>query len=638
MNKVIENFRKIVNCKKGGKDFNWLIVMPKITMIDDQQYVFPVGIAYVSSALKATGRNVFTLNLNYKARSTYDLLNDVIKQNNIDIVATGGITGQFALVKSIVDMAKEIKPEVITVTGGGLITSDPESAMKALETVDYGVIGEGEITICELAYAFEMGLNISEVDGIIYKNESGLVSTTSTRDDIADLDAIPWPDYDGFEYEQMLSKTPIDLLSKQTSSDRVGIILNSRSCPYNCTFCFHSSGKKYRARSLDSFFDELDYVIRKYSINNFYLMDEYFIRSVKFINEFCERIKTYGLSWSCTGRVDNITREMVETLKDAGCYNIRLGVESANDNILESMRKHISRAQIENAFSICQEVGIDAGGHIIFGDLEETVETAMDTINWWKDHQDWVLTMGWISVYPGSYVYKICCERGLIADPVQYIKAGCPQFNFSKMTDDERKQIATAIETLTNEKHDILNDAFLIQGQSGKVTLTGNCPYCGERGKFLNLDPVRPQKSELCAGCNRALRLFSLDYMIVETVDSNVRRLLQSHNIALWPVVQGVRVLIERIPTLQNDDVIIIDSSSVKQGALLANKIIHPPDAIHSHNIDTVLITMTGATAGMDIMSNIQKNYPQVKRVELIGDLFFPSFASTDNLIREPDI
>jgi len=618
-----DSFTSIAKCKIAGKCLNWLIVMPKITQFDDQQYNFPVGIAYVSSALKASGRQVFTLNLNYKKETAYELLRACIKENKIDIVSSGGISIQYSLLKNIFDTAKQIKPDIITVAGGGIITSDPIPAMEALENVDYGVIGEGEITICDLAYAMENGLDVGSVNGLIYKNSSNWV-ITQMRKEIEDLDVLPWPDYEGFEYAQMLEKTPMDLLTARDKQERTGIVFYSRSCPYNCTFCFHSSGKKYRARTMDSFFKEFDWLMQKYAFDNVFLADEFFLRNTDFVRQFCERIKPYGIRWTCSGRVDNITKEMLEILLDAGCYRIGFGVESVNNHILKSMRKHITREQIESAFALCQDVGMEAQGNIIFGDLEETVETAMDTINWWKAHQEWALTMHWIIAYPGCHVYEVSCERGIISDRVQFIKDGCPEVNFSKMTTDERRHIASVIDMLVSEGHDTLSGATIVQGETGKVIVTGNCPYCGEVGTYLNLDPLRPIKLENCPACHRTLRLYASDYADFSVFSQNMEKLLSTRKIAFWPVITGLAKVFESAPVLANDDLFVVDISPYKQGMTLCGKIIQSPEIIKEKSIDTVIIT-TSTSVGSDIIQHIKTGFPQVKKIELIGNLFFSS-------------
>ena len=125
---------------------NYCIVMPRLTDINEQGNQFPIGMAYVSSSLKQTGRNVVTYNLTYKSGTTQELLLKLIQENNVDVFMTGGLTGQYWRLKEMVDAARAVKPDLIICVGGGIITSSPVPAMEALETVDYGMIGEGEIT------------------------------------------------------------------------------------------------------------------------------------------------------------------------------------------------------------------------------------------------------------------------------------------------------------------------------------------------------------------------------------------------------------------------------------------------------------------------------------------------------------
>jgi hypothetical protein len=313
---------------------------------------------------------------------------------------------------------------------------------------------------------------------------------------------------------------------------------------------------------------------------------------------------------------------MMKVLKDAGCYRIAFGVESANDNILKSMRKNTTRAQIENAFRLCEEEGLEAQGGLIFGDLEETVESAMESINWWKAHPTWMLGLNWIIAYPGSYDYKVACERGLIPDPVQYIKDGCPEVNFSKMTNEERRHIASIIAMLQNERHDIMKNATLSLGEFGKINMHGGCPYCGEVSTFLNLDPIRPKKLEICPSCNHTLRIHPYDYINKEVFDSNILEVLETSKIAFWPIVTSLTELFENTPALQSDQVFIIDSSPYKQGMDYCGKIVQAPGVITENKIDTVFLT-TSTSVAVEIKDTIEKNFPNVKRVELVGDLFF---------------
>ena len=82
--------------------------------------------------------------------------------------------------------------------------------MAALETADFGVIGEGEITICELADSLEGKLVKENVPGLIYPDGENWY-ITAQRPEIMDLDALPYPDYEAMEFGAVLDSLPTDI-------------------------------------------------------------------------------------------------------------------------------------------------------------------------------------------------------------------------------------------------------------------------------------------------------------------------------------------------------------------------------------------------------------------------------------------
>jgi len=412
-----------------GKHLNYLFVMPRFTTQMNSAYRMPYGFCLVSSALKASGRTVFTLNLNYK-ENPYELLQETIQNNNIDVL-TGGLSGQYTILKEILDTVKSTNPNVITCVGGGIITADPSVAMIALETADYGVVGEGEITVNALAYALENEKNAELVAGVVTRQ--GMIS--ATRAGVSDLDILPFPDYIGFEFHLLLKD---DLIRyRVTVSDSAVPIATARSCPYNCTFCFHTCDKNYRKRSFENVRKELDWILNNYpSVNLVQFVDEMFGKDIKFLNKIANYMKEKNLKYQIFQRVDAVSKHMLQLLKDSGCQHIFFGVESADNRILKSMNKNITVKQIEYAFDLSLEVGLDARGFIIFGDVEETPETIRNSLNWWKKHLRYDIMLNWIFAFPGIHLYKIACERGIIPDRVKYLKDGDMQINLTKMSDE----------------------------------------------------------------------------------------------------------------------------------------------------------------------------------------------------------
>lgn len=423
---------------------NVLLIVPRYFSTDTCGYIMPLGILYVSSALKKSKvANVYTINLNHHNDSE-KALKEIILNNSIDIVGTSGLSGQFIEVYPLLRMIKKIKPSIITIVGGGMITADPIPAMEAFDSLaDFGVIGEGEISVPELINAINLNLNKESINGIIY-NKNGQWIITKRRDDIEDLDSIPFPDYEGFDYDKYLDTN--GEIENGTKYSPVAII-GGRSCKYNCTFCFHPSGSKYRQRSLDSIFSEIDYLVSHYKVNYIALREELFSSNITRVVEFCERMRPYPLVWSIQLRVDCINDEIVNALANSNCRYIFLGIESADNRILKSMRKKITIEQVEYALNLTIKAGLDTRSTIIFGDSEESMETANNTIKWWlKNRKMSSIALDMIIAFPGSTIYNVARKNGRIPDPVKFLKDGCPIINLSSnMTDREYAELVSQI-------------------------------------------------------------------------------------------------------------------------------------------------------------------------------------------------
>lgn len=435
---------------------NVLLVVPRYFSTPICGYIMPMGILYVSAALKASGTcNVFTLNLNHCEEDDRTVLERVISECKIDVVGSGGISGQFIEIYPLLRLVKDIDPGIVTIVGGGMITADPVPAMTGFEGyADFGVIGEGEITMPELVTAIGAGSDFSCVKGLIFK-DGDKWHITDRRPDIMDLDSISLPDYVGFDYDRYLS-TNGEVVDGVKFSPVA--IIGGRSCKYNCTFCFHPSGSRYRQRSLDSIFSEIDHLLSNYQVNYIALREELFASDEKRVLDFCERAKSYPIVWSIQLRVDSVTKTIVDALKGSNCRYVFLGIESADNRILKSMRKNITIEQVEKALDLTISAGLDTRSTVILGDEFETMESATRTLEWWREHRKYsAIDLGLIIAFPGSTLYKHARRNGKIPDPVQFLKDGCPVINLSEnLSDEEFADIASSVSRYSGIEFNIM--------------------------------------------------------------------------------------------------------------------------------------------------------------------------------------
>lgn len=437
---------------------NVLLLVPRYhTYGLEGHYVMPMGTLYVSSYLKRSGvANVVTLNLNHHDGDEYDILTDVIKRENIDIVGFGGLSGEYQDLARMARYARTIKTDIILMMGGGIVTADPETAMMAIPEVDYGMIGEGEITVTELIEVLTNNADPHKVDGLIFRNQQGALVKTANRKEIDDLDSLPFPDYEGFNYGEYLIKNP-DMSDEGKRYSQVSVI-GGRSCKFNCTFCFHPSGTKYRQRSLESIFKEIDWLTQHYDISYIALREELFATDNERVRDFCKRIEKYDIDWSIQLRIDNVNQELVNLLKNTRCRYLFVGVESASNKILKSMHKGITVEQIENALEMLHLAGLNSRSGVIMGDTMETAATAEETIAWFlKNHERYRMFLDMIIAFPGSIIYNRACKDGIIPDKVQFLKDGCPIVNLSLMTEQDFMRMMNIVEKFNYRKYNYKN-------------------------------------------------------------------------------------------------------------------------------------------------------------------------------------
>lgn len=598
------------------KKLNYLAIMPRFLENTANETIFPLGIAYVTSSMKHAGFNVFNLNLNHSTDSDEIVISSFIEKYDIDVVVMGGLSFQYSILQELIDIIKKIKPEIIVIAGGGIITGDPETAMKALAGVDYGIMGEGEVTVCELCDTLENGGRLETVKGILFWGKDGILIKNKEREDIEDLDLLPFPDYEGFQFEKHLPKEDLD--DQENSSDtrkqlNAVYIIGSRSCPYNCTFCFHTSGKKYRQRSLDNIFEEIDYLVNRYHIKFIGLQDELFSHDKKRIVEFCKRIKHYKLGWWAQFRVDMVDQEIIDLIIESGCKVMGFGLESADDRILKSMRKGIKVSQIEETLEMVYKSGIPFVGTFIFGDREETVETAHTTLEWWKAHPHLRIDLRLIMVYPGSAMYKYAIETGVIKDPIKYLKDGCPQINLSKMSD---KEFALISEEILNAPMD--NAVAFESYKYSNKKLTAICANCGHENVYN--DVVFFTGSYLvCERCGQKHNVTLIDE-VLNSVESNIKNLLEQYGkVAIWAVNYYVNDIVNKLEVFKSENLYLIDLSETKQNMILNGKSINKPELIDKVGIKAVIVGVP--TYKIQIEKQIHENYKQVDAVIDICDL-----------------
>lgn len=473
---------------------NILLIVPKYNLTEkkDYSYNFPLGLAYISAVIKRAKYNIDVLNLNHHDGKIEELITKNLDKKKYNIVGTGGNALIYTLLEKIIKTVKQHNSQPKIILGGPIITSEPELIINSLNP-DIGVLGEGEETIVELIKKIDKNEDISKVDGIIFK-ENGKVIITNPRQPVANLDSLPFPDVESIGIKEQLDNMYCNEYWKNAFDyPRTYYLLGSRSCPFQCTFCYHDS--RYRARTLKNVIQEIKEAIEKYKINILLIYDECFAIDKKRVYEFCKEIKdiqkkkNHELKWLCQMRVTDVDENLLKTMKEAGCDVISYGFESYSQTVLNSMNKNITPAQIDKAFKITLNAKIGVQANFIFGDVAETKETSSETLQYFEKNGKGQIGMGFIQPYPNSKIYQHCIKKGIIKDKLEFIKnlSGDHWYNMTdNMNDKEIKQLRENILHLLSKHAKYEIPSYIKKMKPHVYEIKTKCPYCKKEAIYKN--------------------------------------------------------------------------------------------------------------------------------------------------------
>ena len=390
-----------------------ILINPRIRAWSPNVWV-PLGLSYVAAALEQEGYNVEIIDLNVERMNDRALQKKV---KNANIVGITGMITEYREVLKLVNTVKLCNGDSKVVLGGALATTLPQELLQVSQT-DFMVIGEGERTTVNLISAIERGDSFSDVKGIAYKDGDHII-ITEPAEPINNLDTIPFPARHLLHLDQYIKNhfKSFGIEIEEFGKIRSTNLITSRGCPYSCTFCFRDMwGYKWRGRSAANIVAEIELLKEKYNVNGFFFNDDTFVLDRKRVFEFCELLKKERLDivWYCNGRVNLMQQELLKAMHDAGCRGIAYGIESGNQQILNSMKKNITLEQVRKVSKWTKETGIFVAGYFMIGMLGETRNTIRETITLAKELELDFYAFSIVTPFPGTELYNIAVEKGLV--------------------------------------------------------------------------------------------------------------------------------------------------------------------------------------------------------------------------------
>ena len=387
----------------------------------------PLNLTYLSAYLKKYGKYRYEIRM-IDINSTKDPIGDIISFSPHIL----GITSLSSHIVEIYEMSNKIRAlnkDILQVFGGAHATVNPDEPLKRAG-FDIAVIGEGEVTFTELVDSYiENGRrltvdSLSSINGIAFKHENN-IRVNPPRLLISDIDAIPHPDRELLNNDFYNKRY---FIYRGMSTNGVATIAASRGCPFKCIFCCVNfvARSEVRFHSAEYVTHEMEEMISKYKIKWLFFTDDTFMVNKNKTRELCEMMIEKGLNkkvkWEVQVRSNLIKHgdlPLLQLMKKAGCEQIDYGFESGNPRVLMLIKgKGITVEDHQRAIDITNQAGIKVMGTFILGTPTETYEEMLDTRAFVIKNYDKIyrFQVGCMIPYPGTPVYELCIEKGLISN------------------------------------------------------------------------------------------------------------------------------------------------------------------------------------------------------------------------------
>lgn len=399
-----------------------LSIEPESRNENARNAAYPIGLAYVHSALLAAGHEARLLFLNnFGYEEAHADFFATVEEWRPDVVGFQVFSMNRVNTGAAIDRLRENYPDIRIVAGGVHVSIMYRQMVERFPGL-IAVRGEGELTLPEVLDSFAGRQSLESVYGIAFWNGSG-VTVTPERPLIGDLDSLPDPSHDIF-FESEPGRT-------------VAHIISTRGCPFDCSFCCLKliSKRRYRRRDIRRVVAELKNLKARYPrLREVQFHDDTLLLDNARVIEFCRLVIEEGLDlrFTCSARVKPVSAEMFDWMEKAGFTKIMFGLETGSPKLLHSIHKRITPEDVLALFRVLRGRKFDVTTFLMCGFPGETWETIDETVELVKAtqriHYNLVAGVGKLYVYPGTEIYDVMKAAGKISDEYWLADEPTPYF------------------------------------------------------------------------------------------------------------------------------------------------------------------------------------------------------------------
>jgi radical SAM superfamily enzyme YgiQ (UPF0313 family) len=336
----------------------------------------PLGIFSLAAYLRANGYAAEVIDAEAR-HLEHETVAEMTERSGAGAVGITSTTVGFRNAGALARVLRRRLPDVPLVIGGPQVTAMP---VKTMETglFDYGIVKEGEVPLLRLCeFLFAGGRRLEEVPNLL-RRENGEIRANPTEPPVARLDDLPQPARDLCP-DLTIYKPPVGAFRRTP----VASVITSRGCPYRCIFCDNNTfGRRVRFHSAGHVADEIRTLIRDFGVREIAFLDDTFVLDKARLREIFGilRGERIAFPWTCMTRVNNLDYGTLKFMRDSGCWQVRIGVESGDQEVLDFIKKGITLQQVRDVAAWCASLGIRATGFFMVGHHIDTRETIDETI------------------------------------------------------------------------------------------------------------------------------------------------------------------------------------------------------------------------------------------------------------------
>ena len=304
----------------------------------------PLACLYLGTVLEKVGYRVQIVDERLTNRFGQEVAESILRERPV-LVGGSSMTGM--QIRGGLEGARAVRsvdPSVPVVWGGVHPSLCPDSTLKN-ELCDIVVVGEGEITLVELADCLASGGDMAQVHGIGFERE-GKIHFTPGRTMIEELDRIPRPDYGLVDMQHYFTTAP-------TTLERQLQVVTSRGCPYDCEFCYNLkfNERRFRYHSAGRTVSDIAHLVGEFGVRAIFVEDDYFFGNPRRVEEICNLLlkENLDLLIQVPCRIDYLDRqqpEMIDKLYRAGFKELWIGIESGSEKRLKEIMKRNTLDQV----------------------------------------------------------------------------------------------------------------------------------------------------------------------------------------------------------------------------------------------------------------------------------------------------